>query len=286
MTLDREHLLATTHAAARQFVAENYSSESLLFDTCWEVFAGRFDDLVRSASGSLAIEPMSYVSLTKGSSLDLVTPVVLATVSEALRQLHGKKHSALEAEDLVSKAAAGFGANKELTACLARHLPALCMDAIKIKPGQKAAAVSKAAKVQYQIWTGGESLIVDDLGPYEKRKDSFLFWLDLNEKTHISPTDETCSISKRAVDILRRLVDRLGASIPACQIEDMSLPSNSPIDNLGKNQIEQQLTKLNRFCGGRFREYLFGNWVAEGLGLRQSFADRYFFFLCLRDFPQ
>ena len=45
-----------------------------------------------------------------------------------------------------------------------------------------------------------------------------------------------------------------------------------------KNKIDQQLSKLNTFCGGQFREYCFTKWFDKGLGLKTSFADEYFLF--------
>ena len=49
-----------------------------------------------------------------------------------------------------------------------------------------------------------------------------------------------------------------------------------------KNKIDQQLTQLNNCSEKQFRKYVFRKWFSEGLGLDDSFKDKYFLFTRLR----
>ncbi len=129
-----ESWLDVVSEVARAFIEENYGDESSLFGVCWEVLSPRLGDLVGGrqdrAFDSRVIHDISFV---KGKALDLVTPIVVATVAEACQAVHEKALSASQVEDLVSLTAKKFGAGAELRNCLKRHLPAMCLDAMAVK---------------------------------------------------------------------------------------------------------------------------------------------------------
>ncbi len=280
MNHNSESRLAVVRQVAHTFIAENYDSESALFAPCWDVFSSRIGDLAGDdqdvAFDSNIIQDISFA---KGSALDLVTPIVLATVAEAFQKINGKSIPASKAEQLVGHAARKFGAKPELTASLMRHLPALYLDAIAASDGTDAAVISQEPVIQYKIWADGKAWVAQDITEYEAKKDEYLFWLALNEKSHTSPISDDRRIGPKAVELLVYLVEHLGMPVPALDVlRDVFGDDDQPIGERQKDRVEQQLSKLEKFCGDHFREHLFGLWAEKGLGLKSAFADKYFFF--------
>ena len=49
-----------------------------------------------------------------------------------------------------------------------------------------------------------------------------------------------------------------------------------------KSKIEFHLTALQKFSGGEFRKHLYPRKFEMGIGLKKSFADKYFLFRRIR----
>lgn len=108
----------------------------------------------------------------------------------------------------------------------------------------------------------------------------------MDEKLHksiISP-DET--IGPEAINLLLCLVKRLGGRVSLDEVvkevwnEELSKEPQRRKSQV--DRLEQQLSVLQRFCGGEFRKYLFGEKLKKGLGLDRSFSKKYFVFSSLR----
>ncbi len=280
MNQNNESWLNVVQEVAHAFIVENYNNESTLFAPCWEAFAARIADL----AGTNREEPFASniiqdISFAKGNALDLVTPIILATVAETFHGISGKNISAEKAEEIVGRAAMRFGAGVELTASLMRHLPLLCIEAMVTSESADKAVVTHTPTVQYKIWAGGKTWVARDVAEYEAKKDEYLFWLDLDEKSHVSPISADRRIGPRAVALLIYLVDHLGAPMPALDVlRDVFDDDCQTITEDRKDKVEQQLSKLQKYCGGHFREYLYGLWTEKGLGLKETFANKYLFF--------
>ncbi len=264
---------------AHTFIAENYDEESSLFVACWEAFSARLDLGWTGREGPLESNIIQDISFAKGSALDLVTPIVLATVAEAFRNINGKNVSTAKAEELIGRAAAQFGAGVELTASLIRHLPLLCIEAMKSPENADKAVINLTVTAQYKVWADGNTWVAQDIAEYEVKKDEYLFWLDLDEKSHVSPISPDRRIGPKAVALLVYLVEHLGVPVPAHDVlRDVFEDDSQAITEDRKDKVEQQLSKLQKYCGGYFREYLFGLWTEKGLGLKEAFVDKYLFF--------
>ncbi len=280
--MDKNSILERTREVARAFIAGYFDDESSLFDVFWAVFSSRWDFGATESSGTRSAKKIEAVirevSFANDNAVDLVTPVILATVAETARKANGKSLSVAKIEEVVGGAAKSFGASVELVACLVRHLPILCQEAFIAKDDAEEATVSKAPTPRFRIWTGGESKIVASIDEYEKRKEDFLFWIDLDEKAYVSPVGKKPKLGTEATKIFLRLVESLGTHVPVTEFLGERYDTSSDAGNTDKNKIEQQLTKLHQFSNGQFRGFLFRNWFRNGLGLKESFADKYFLF--------
>ena len=286
---DNKSYLNDTRIVARAFIERHYPDEAPLFDVFWETFASRMRLFHRQFPGvwpapNAAHDIITEVSFAAGNTLDLVTPITLATLSAALHNIRRERPSSAELKRLIRQSAAHYGAKPGLTAVLVRHISALCTEILTDKVDADQGIVFAVSKPQYQIWTNGESPIVASISEYEKHKDDYLFWIDLNETSCVSKKFANRRLTPRAVELLKYLVERLGTPIPVEDVmrdvfdDVMSDDPESDNSEGDKNKIDQQLSKLNKFCGGQFRKYVFAKWFTKGLGLKNSFADKYFLF--------
>lgn len=86
-------------------------------------------------------------------------------------------------------------------------------------------------------------------------------------------------LSPRSIQLLTCLVESLGRPIPVSQVlADAFGEPSGRVEATDENRVEQQITKLHKYCGDRFRQHLFSQWFQNGLGLKASFADEYFLF--------
>ncbi len=280
MNQNNESWFDVVKKVAHAFIVENCDEESKLFAPCWDVFSARIGDLTDSGrEGLFESSVIQEISFANGTALDLVTPIVLATVAEAFYKINGKSVSASKAEEFVGRAALRFGAGAELTASLMRYIPSLCIEAMVASEGADKAVINHTVTAQYKIWAGGKTWVAQDITEYELKKDEYLFWLDLNEKSHISPISPGRQIPPRAVALLVYLVEHLGVPVPANDVlRDVFEDDRQKITEDRKDKVEQQLSKLEKFCGDHFREHLFGLWTEKGLGLKETFTDKYLFF--------
>lgn len=273
---------------AKSFINDHYSNELSMFDTFWKVFSLHLENISENASPDQLISDsqsnaIASISFTNGNSLDLMTPIIIATITEAIFSMKLKKLSSREIESVIASAASRYGAKPGLTACLLKHLPALCIGLNAAKEMSSEAIVSNSPESQYQIWTKGNTAIVGSIDEYLKQKGKFIFFLDLRERTHESDLQMAGTISSQAVKLLIYLTtSRLGVIIPGQEIfKNVFNHQKEDFTDTDRNNIEQQITKLNKYSGNKFRSYLFSDHT-KGYGLKNSFADKYFIFDRLR----
>ena len=266
----------------KKIVESNYSEEVVLFDAFWQTFVFKVNEIFKAEpNGRLTIKPtrqtITEISFVKNNALDLMTPIIIGTVAEIIFGMRTKKLSSSELEKLIGKAAARQGARPSLTACLIRNLPPLCNELSSCKENVGEAVVFKKPVSQYRVWTDGKNMIVDDIEKYEKHKKDYLFWIDLRERSHTSGVNDA-RIGHQAIKLLMYLIQNLGVSVAKEDVfknafdADRTDIQDSDIDNM-----QQQITKLHKYCGGKFRQYLFSD-QKKGFGLKASFADKYFLF--------
>jgi len=184
--------------------------------------------------------------------------------------------------DVVRKAAVDSGATGELLAILLRHLPSLLWETQAANLEVAESSISLSVTPQYEIWTAGAHRIVQDINYYERKKDQYLFWIPLDAKKHRSPEDPEKTIGPRAIALLLYLVEQLGTRTKFEQVVrevwNDEPHGDAEMRRSQQNQLEQQLTKLEQFCDGAFRRYLFADKFGKGIGLDKAFADKYFIF--------
>jgi len=277
---DNKSYLNNTRIIARAFIERHYPDEAPLFDVFWETFASRMQLFHSQFPGvwpapNTAHDIITEVSFAAGDTLDFVTPITLATLSATLHNINRERLSSAELKKLIRQSAAQYGAKPRLTAALVRHISALCMELLTVKTDVDEAVVSAASKPQYSIWTDGEIRIVSSIDNYRKRQGKYLLWIDLDEKSK----RQNKLPDPRAIELLKYLVKNIGCRNP---VEDVlkyvfeDTIGDSPDHD--KNKIDQQITQLNNHSNRQFRRYLFRKWFENGLGLENSFKDKYLLF--------
>jgi hypothetical protein len=123
----------TTREVAHAFVAGHFDNESSLFDVFWDVFSSRWNFGATECSAHEIETAIRDVSFAKDSAVDLVTPVVLATVAATIQKVGSERLSIAEIKKVVGSAAKKFHAGRGLLDCLVRHLPALCKEAFAVR---------------------------------------------------------------------------------------------------------------------------------------------------------
>lgn len=283
MYIDKDSWLNTAKVVAKKFIESNYFQEVSLFDSFWQAFSFKINEALKAdVSGKITLDStgqtIADISFARDSAIDSVSPIVLPTVAAIMQQIQLKKFCKSELEELIGATAAHFGAKPSLTACLIRSLPVLCNEVMSYEPNVSEATVSVASKPQYRIWVNGKSKIVDSIDNYEKNKDKYLFWIDLDAKKHLSPKNNKQILSPQSLELLRYLVENIGN---LKSIDDLLTnvydDDTSLTEEHDKSKIEQQLTKLHKHSDNKFREYLF-KWAEDRLGLKDSFKDKYFLF--------
>jgi hypothetical protein len=124
--------LETVRHISLEFIGSHYPGEASLFDSFWSVVADRIKGAIEEAADHKLtrdqVSQMTHQALSGGQSLDLVTPIVIGTLSTLVYELKENPGSLIEQESMVAEIAARHGARPSLTACLIKHLPALCQD--------------------------------------------------------------------------------------------------------------------------------------------------------------
>jgi len=284
MYIDKDSWLNTAKVVAKKFIESNYFQEVSLFDSFWQTFSFKVNEVLKAdASGKLTLDStgqtIADISFARDSAIDSVSPIVLPTVAAIMQQIQKKNFSKSKLEELISSTAAHFGAEPSLTACLIRSLPFLCNEVMSYEPDASETTVSITSEPQYRIWTNGKSKIVDSIDNCEKNKDKYLFWIDLDKR----PKASKASPSPQAIELLKYLVTNIGFRNPVEEVlRDVFNDTIGDSPEHDKNKIDQQLTQLNNCSEKQFRKHLFRKWFEGGLGLDDSFKDRYFLFTRLR----
>jgi len=284
MYIDKDLWLSTAKVVAKKFIESNYLQEVALFDSFWQGFSFKVNEALKAdAFGKLTIDSteqaITDISFARDSAIDSVSPIVLPTVAAIMQQIQIKKFSENELEDLITTTAEHFGAKPSLSACLVRSLPVLCKEVMSYDPNANETTISVASKPKYRIWTNGRSEFIDSIDNYEKNKDKYLFWIDLDAKKHISPKNSKQTLSPRSIELLRYLVVNIGNRKSIDDIlKDVFDDNTSLTKEHDKSKIEQQITKLQKHSDNQFRKFLFSKWFENGLGLNDLFKDQYFLF--------
>jgi hypothetical protein len=266
----------------RKIVESNYSEEVVLFDTFWQTFVFKVNEIFKATTnGRLTIkltrQIITEISFVNNNALDLMTPIIIGTVAEIIFEMRTQKLSASELENVIGKAAARQGAKPSLTACLIRNLPPLCNELSSCNENVGEAVVFKGPGSQYRVWTDGKNMIVNDIEKYKKNKRDYLFWIDLRERSHTSGINGA-RIGLQAIKLLMYLIQNLGVSVAKEDVlKNVFDDSRTEVYSTDINNMQQQITKLHKYCGGKFRQYLFSD-QKKGFGLKASFADKYFLF--------
>lgn len=187
--------------------------------------------------------------------------------------------SKTQLEGIVKKAASDWSAEGELLNLLMRKIPESLEE---LQFLNKKEDMLLRPKMQYRIWTGDVCKEVEDINEYESKKNSFDFFIDLDEKIHQSLKKSGADLSPLSVKLLICLVERLDkrASLEKLlkDVWDEEVQENVDFKKLQQSKIEQQLTKLENFCGSGFRKHLFSEKFENGIGLKMSFKNQYFIF--------
>lgn len=137
MKMDKNSVMERTREVARAFIAGHFDNESYLFDVFWDVFSSRWDFGKTESSGICSsqktIAAIREVSFANDNAVDLVTPVIVATVAETALKLNGKDLSLAKIKKVVANAVAHCEAGVELAACLVRYLPTMWEEALATK---------------------------------------------------------------------------------------------------------------------------------------------------------
>ena len=287
---ETEKLMAGIHQVAEMFIKRYYPEQEYSFTGAWEAFAqwvkqwkGREPE--KMASEALLAYVRTGLGFAEEAGVDRVSRIVIGTVAKLFCEPQGKMPSLFRLEGRIGKIAAGTEASGELLAALLRHLPKLYMEARAANLESAEATVSLAAKPQYEVWTGGNRQIVSSISEEEQKKEKYLFWIDLDEKVHKSIICPGKTVGPEAIRLFICLVDRLGKRVPKTDLFKEVFEEKKEKDKFEddeKDKVEQQLSALQKFCGGEFRKYLFGEKFKKGLGLDRSFSKKYFVFSRLR----
>lgn len=204
----------------------------------------------------------------------------LLTLAGALTVSRDPAVSTRKLQTIVGTTAARYGMTGDRLACLIRHLPELCEDLRKAKPDVPEALVSLPAELQYEVWARGKYWIAGSMDPYERTKDRYMIWLDLEQGIAESFGEPREPLGHTATELLIFLAEHLGRFNRLEEILEgvWGIECALTAVDSTRNQIEQQLTKIEKFSSGRFRQYLFRQKGEAGVGLKKSFADQYFIF--------
>ena len=277
MQIDKHSWFHSIRTVARQFIEDNYGQESSLFDDFWQAFSFKVEEALDVNHHSpltlnTASQVITDISFAQSYDIDLVTPVVLPTVAEVLRHIQMETISNDKLQSLIASTARHFGAQASLTACLLRALPPLCHELQSYDPTADESIVTKAPAPQYRIWTEGEKRVAISIEKYEKNKDTYLFWIDLDKQ--LEPP-----LSPESIKLLRYLIKNVGNRKSVVDIlRDVFSDTVGCDEECDRNKITQQLTKLHKYSDKKFRGHLFANWTEHGLGLQDSFKKKYFLF--------
>jgi len=288
MTNDTNDLMAQTHRVVEMFIKRYYAEEKRFFPVVWEAFEQWVrqlkEPLEKIDIAGVFSDAHSGLSFTGQGQIDLVPPVVLSTVAETLQKSQSEKLSASNLKRIVGKAAVRAGATGELLACLIGNLPALVIAVRNSDPDVSETYISVAKKPQYEMWTGGEHKIIDNIDKFRKKQETYLFWIDITNKEYLSlGIKPEHKIGPRAIEILIYLVENIGVSVPRREIFE-DIYEETTEGNIGwKGKLQQFLTQLHNFAGKSFRKkYLSLDRISDCLSLKNSFKDKYVIFETLR----
>jgi hypothetical protein len=282
MNIDKNSLLNTARMITKEIVESNYSEEVELFDDLWQkfVFKARFGAELCILANVVRLSTTTETPVVKNNALALMTPIIIGTVAEVIFEMRTKNLSVNELERFIGKAASRQGARPSLIACLIRNLPPLCKEISLCKENDDEAVIFKGPVSHYRVWTEGKNMIIDDIEKYEKRKRDYLFWIDLRERSHAYSVNGD-RIGPQAIKLLMYLIQNLEVSVAKEDVFKNVFDNRTEVNDTDIDNIQQQITKLHKYCGGEFRQYLFSD-QKRGFGLKASFADKYFLFEKLR----
>ncbi len=279
--MNTDTFLKNIKTITQRFIANNYSNELQFFDSFWQVFSAKIQEVAKSDfTKSVGLKPanqiISEISLVRENSLDLMTPVVMGVMAEIMFESRSQKLPNDELERIIASSAVRQGARQSLTACLLRNIPKLYNDLMQTNDQTQTTVFE--ITIRYCIWTDGTMDTVESIEESEKNKSKYLFWIDLDEKQNISVINPKLKLPVQPVKLLHYLIKHIGQAVSLLQIcQDVIDPNIKKIEQTDIANIEANLSKLHKFSGGKFREYLFGN-HRKAFGLKYSFKGKYFLF--------
>jgi len=131
----------------------------------------------------------------------------------------------------------------------------------------------------YEIYMEGKCKIVRDIKKYLKKRERYLFWIDITKREALSYGKIQKYPQPTARELLKFLTNYIGASI---SVEDAYkyLIDDKIIElNECKKAIHVYLSQLQKISEEDFiKLYLNANWKEGIIGLRESFRGKYFIF--------
>jgi hypothetical protein len=286
MYLDKDPWLNNTKVISKKFIEENYPEEISLFDTFWQVFAIRINEVLESG----AVEYPAFTSITntitdisfaKENALDLLTPIVIGVITEVMFGSRAKNLSTVELKKIIGDASVRLGAKPSLTACLMREIPPLYNSLSQYKDNVSEATI-RTVTPQYTIWTKGTERVVKSIDKFEKNKDKYLFWIDMQAKRNYSHIVPNKYIGQTAAKLLRCLVESLGDRVAVSDVFKQvfaGTKEDNEVTNGIETRIWRQLSNLETLSNNEFLKYLFDpRFTPQGIGLKNDFKEKYFLY--------
>ena len=151
--------------------------------------------------------------------------IFLGVVNESVIQAQRGILSKTQLEGIVKKAASDWSAEGELLNLLMRKIPESLEE---LQSLNKKEDMLLRPKMQYRIWTGDVCKEVEDINEYESKKNSFDFFIDLDEKIHQS--------LKRLLSLPNRSSQNQSTSSPTRFLVEICHPEGSRFGLLNQSQ--------------------------------------------------
>ncbi|MEN6307398.1 MAG: hypothetical protein ABFD91_06540 [Anaerohalosphaeraceae bacterium] len=217
---------------------------------------------------------------TGGNLVDKDSPVASAIVFEVIR--HAFRYGNFSDSNLqsfIGSVASQYGANANLVAHLMRGLPYLYKELSAYDPTHSNTIIANTPTVKFRIWAEGKILVAATLDQYEKHKNKYLFWIDLDSHKNNSLLAPGQQLKPMSIRLLKCLVENLGSPVSLLKIrQTIGDPDATSISKEETEVISQSLSRLNTFCGSKLSSYYSRDWKQKGLGLNISFKDKYFLY--------
>ncbi|MCK4998873.1 MAG: hypothetical protein KAS23_05030 [Anaerohalosphaera sp.] len=291
MTIEDKTWMLIAQTVAKRFIEKNYPHEAYFFESLWETLLPRICTVFESSSGEQVIELANSgttdISLVGNNNVGLLSTTIASTIIEASYEIDSKKPDDAQLRSIIASAAARHGAKPSLVACLEQQLPELFNSLLTLDVDAPQALVREVPRPLYKIWTkGGELNCSSDVfSEYDMDKMKYLFWIDINATRNYSHIVKGKHIGQTATKLLKYLVDDFGkrSTVPEVLNEVFNVCEDSTKNRkIDEGKIERQFSHLQAYSEGQFRQYLLDEKFLKGIGLKESFREKYFLYVRLR----